>query len=69
MCITEYNEAENARILSAQCEARGRAEGRAEGRILTLRDLIKKGFITEEVGAQFLKISVDELRRLERLYS
>lgn len=67
MCITEYNEAEALAMLSAQCEARGRAEGLEEGKILTLIELIKNGMITEGNAQKISGMSLDELKKRETL--
>ena len=43
--------------------AEGRAEGRAEGELNTLISLIKDGYISQEIAAKKLSISVNELNK------
>ena len=43
--------------------AEGRAEGRAEGELNTLISLIKDGYISSEIAAKKLSISVNELNK------
>lgn len=47
----------------AEGHAEGRAEGRAEGELNTLISLIKDGYISPEIAAKKLSISVNELNK------
>ncbi len=46
----------------------GRAEGRAEGELNTLISLIKDGYISPEIAAKKLSISVNELNKYYEIY-
>ena len=54
-----------ASLAYAQEEAhsKGHAEGRAEGELNTLISLIKDGYISPEIAAKKLSISVNELNK------
>ena len=56
MCITEYDEEKNKKLLVADSEAKGK--------IIMIIDFLKDGLITEDVAAKKANMSVADFRKL-----
>ena len=68
MSLTEFDQVSYENQIRAEGRVEGRVEGRAEGRADTVRLFLANG-MSEEVIAETLKMSIDDLHALLAAYS